>query len=68
MKPETTKHLEEIEGVMRRAKLILAPGTGYPDDLRTVIVIGTITQIIEHHSDAAVNSQRQGWFIVCIGA
>jgi uncharacterized protein DUF6988 len=48
MRPETIQHLENVEGIMRQAKLILARH-GYPDDSRTVIVIGTITQIIEHH-------------------
>jgi hypothetical protein len=48
MTPETTQHLAKVEDIMRQAKLILARH-GYPDDSRTVIVIGTITQIVEHH-------------------
>jgi hypothetical protein len=48
MTSETIRHLDKVEGVMRQAKLILARHS-YSDDLRTVIVMGTITQIIEHH-------------------
>jgi len=48
MEPETLQHLERVEAVMRNAKCVLAR-YGYPDDLRTVIVIGILTQIIEHH-------------------
>jgi hypothetical protein len=48
MTPETIQHLNRVEGIMQQAKLILARH-GYPDDSRTVIVIGTITQVIEHH-------------------
>jgi hypothetical protein len=48
MTPETTKHLETVEGIMGKAKAILARHS-YPDDLRGVIVMGTLTQIIEHH-------------------
>jgi hypothetical protein len=48
MEPETTRHLDKVEEVMRQSKLILARH-GYPDDLRTVVVMGTVAQIIEHH-------------------
>lgn len=48
MSPETVEHLGRVEEVMRKAKLILARYS-YPDDARTVTVMGTVTQIIEHH-------------------
>jgi len=48
MRPETTQHLNMVEGIIGKAKVILARH-GYPDDLRSVIVMGTLTQIIEHH-------------------
>lgn len=48
MSPETIEHLGRVDEVMRKAKLILARHR-YPDDARTVIVMGTVTQIIEHH-------------------
>ncbi len=48
MSPETIEHLGRVEEVMRNAKLILARHS-YPDDARTVIVMGTVTQVIEHH-------------------
>jgi hypothetical protein len=48
MSPETIKHLDTVEEIMRKAKPILARNS-YPDDSRTVIVMGTVTQIIEHH-------------------
>jgi hypothetical protein len=48
MTPETTQHLNTVEGVIVKAKAILARHS-YPDDLRSVVVMGTLTQIIEHH-------------------
>ena len=48
MTPDTTQHLNTVEGVIVKAKAILARHS-YPDDLRSVVVMGTLTQIIEHH-------------------
>lgn len=48
MTPETTEHLNTVEAIMRKAKATLARHR-YPDDLRSVVVMGTLTQIIEHH-------------------
>jgi hypothetical protein len=48
MTPVTTQNLNTVEGIMKKSKAILARHP-YPDDLRSVVVIGTLTQIIEHH-------------------
>jgi hypothetical protein len=48
VKPETIQHLNRVDGTIGQAKIILGRH-GYPDDLRTVIVMGTVSQIIEHH-------------------
>jgi hypothetical protein len=51
MSPETAKHLDTVEEVIGRVKGVLAR-CGYPADLRTVIVMGIVDQIIEHHESA----------------
>jgi hypothetical protein len=48
MTPETREHLQHCEAAIQEAKRLLAIH-GYPDDLRTVMVIGFITQLVEHH-------------------
>lgn len=48
MTQETIEHLNQVEGAVGQAKRLLAVH-GYPDDLRTVMVIGFVDQIIEHH-------------------
>lgn len=48
MTQETIEHLNQVESAVRQAKRLLGLH-GYPDDLRTVMVIGFIDQIIEHH-------------------
>src|ERR1700735_582610 len=48
MRPEIAKRVDTVEEVIQQAKRILARYR-YPDDVRTVVVIGTISQIIEHH-------------------
>jgi len=48
VKPETTEHLNKTENAIREAKKLLAKH-GYPDTPRTVIVIGFMDQMIEHH-------------------
>jgi Family of unknown function (DUF6988) len=53
MKPETSEHLNKVEGAIREAKRLLAQH-GYPDTLRTVVVIGFIDQMIEHHDSTLV--------------
>ncbi|HET9183497.1 MAG TPA: hypothetical protein VFP59_15280 [Candidatus Angelobacter sp.] len=45
---ETIRHLNRVEQVIEQTKGVLARH-GFPDDLRTVMVIGFITQMIEHH-------------------
>lgn len=48
MKPETLEHLKEVERAIEKAKQLLGKH-GYPDDLRNVVVIGFISQVVEHH-------------------
>jgi len=48
MRPETIEHIGKVETIVQQAKAILSR-YGYPDDLRTVVVCGTLSQIIEHH-------------------
>jgi hypothetical protein len=48
MTPEVLGHLNQVEAAVQEAKRLLARH-GYLDDRRTVIVIGFIDQIIEHH-------------------
>ena len=48
MKNETEGHLKKIEDVIGKAKHILSR-CSYPDNSRTVIVIGLLATMIEHH-------------------
>jgi uncharacterized protein DUF6988 len=48
MKPETEEHLKKVEGAVAEANHILAQHD-YPDNSRTVIVIGLLATMIEHH-------------------
>jgi hypothetical protein len=48
MTPEAIEHLTRVEAAIREAKRLLSIH-GYPDDLRTVMVIGFVDQVIEHH-------------------
>lgn len=48
MTPEMTDHLKKVEGAIQAVKPLLDRHS-YPDDLRTVIVIGFIAQMVEHH-------------------
>jgi hypothetical protein len=48
MKPETEAHLKQIERVISDANHILAQND-YPDNSRTVVVIGFLATMIEHH-------------------
>lgn len=48
MTPETTKHLSHVEAAIQKAKQLLA-GHGYNADLRNLLVIAFIDQMIEHH-------------------
>lgn len=41
-------YLAKVEGIVREVKARLG-GYKYPDDPRTVVLVGTITQTIEHH-------------------
>ena len=56
MTPETTEHLGRVETAIAKLKGLLAPH-GFPDDLRTVILLGTVDQLIEHH---AIEYKRRG--------
>jgi hypothetical protein len=49
MTPETTKHLAQVEAAIEKLKEVLS-GCNIVDDLRNVILIGTIDQLIEHHA------------------
>jgi hypothetical protein len=60
MTPENVEHLNRVGVVIDDAKRLLAR-YGYPDDLRTVIVIGFIDQMIEHH-EAMLLLIRDGKF------
>ena|SRR5437016_2882255 len=67
MTPEITEHLVKVENAVQATKPLLSR-YGYPDDSRTVIVIGLIDQMIEHHEiDVAADSFGTGWFSVCVG-
>ncbi len=57
MTPETTQHLNTVEGVIVKAKAILGRHS-YPDDLRSVVVMGTLTQIIEHHEAVLLSIRK----------
>jgi hypothetical protein len=48
MSDRTMGHLASVDEAIAKAKGILAR-YGYPDDLRTVMVAGFISQMIEHH-------------------
>lgn len=48
MKSETTEHLKQVETAIEKLKEVLS-GCQIMDDLRNVILIGTIDQLIEHH-------------------
>ena len=48
MESETREHLKRVENAVQGAKAILKT-LDYPDDLRTVIVIGLADQMKEHH-------------------
>jgi hypothetical protein len=48
MTKESIDHLDNVETAIRSAKLLLARD-GYPDNLRTVVVIGFLDQMVEHH-------------------
>lgn len=48
MKSETEEHLKKVEGAIAEANHILAQHD-YPDQSRTVIVIGLLATMIEHH-------------------
>ena len=48
MKQETNEHLAKLEQVIETAKDMLSQHE-YPDDIRTVLVAGSIDQMIEHH-------------------
>ena len=49
MSERTVGHFARVEEAIAKAKGILARH-GYPDDLRTVMVVGFISQMIEHHA------------------
>ena len=48
MRPETEEHLQKVESAAAQANHILAQHD-YPDNSRTVIVIGLLATMIEHH-------------------
>jgi hypothetical protein len=48
MKPETEEHLKKVEQVIWQVNNTLAEFT-YPDDTKTVMVIGFLSAMIEHH-------------------
>jgi len=59
--PELIEHLGEVEVAVERLKTLLNPHH-YPDDLRTLILAGTIDQLIEHHAAVLllVRSEKVG--------
>jgi len=48
MKPETEEHLKKVETAIAQANHILSAHT-YPDDPRTLMVVGLLSTMIEHH-------------------
>ncbi|MGH9435193.1 MAG: DUF6988 family protein, partial [Terriglobia bacterium] len=58
MNAETTENLYRVERAIQEAKRVLAKH-GYPDTLRTVVVVGLIDQMMEHH-EAALLLVRNG--------
>ena len=48
MTDATKAHLNQVEAATQRVKELLATH-GYADDLRNVLVIGFIDQMVEHH-------------------
>jgi hypothetical protein len=48
LRPETEEHLKKVEKVVAEVSHILARYT-YPDDTKTVMVIGYLSIMIEHH-------------------
>ena len=53
MTAETIAHLNQVEAAIRESKRLLGLNK-YPDDTRTVIVIGFTDQVIEHHESMLV--------------
>jgi Family of unknown function (DUF6988) len=47
MTPETSDHLNRVEATIQKAKPLLKHS--YANELRTVLVGGLVTQVIEHH-------------------
>jgi len=58
MTKATSDHLEKVEEAIRAAKMLLSRN-GYPDNLRTVVVIGFLDQMVEHH-EAMLSLVRNG--------
>lgn len=58
MNEMTDAHFAQIERAIKHAKNILAR-FGYPDDIRTVMVVGFLSQNIEHH-EAMLSLCRSG--------
>jgi hypothetical protein len=48
MTQETIEHCKRVESAIHQAKLLLGPRL-YPNNRRTVLVGGLVTQVIEHH-------------------
>jgi hypothetical protein len=48
MEPKTEAHLKDVEQTAGEVSRILAANT-YPDDTRTVMVVGFLSTMIEHH-------------------
>src|SRR5215469_8078767 len=61
MTDETKTHLNEVEAAIHEAKRLLAKHE-YADELRNVLVIGFIDQMIEHHESmlALIRSGKTG--------
>jgi hypothetical protein len=59
MESETKEHLKRVENAIRAAKAIIGRHR-YPDDIRSVIVMGLIDQMREHH-DSVLLLIRSGF-------
>jgi len=59
MELETKEHLKRVEGAIQAAKVIIGRYR-YPDDIRSVIVVGLIDQMREHH-DSVLLLIRSGF-------
>src|SRR5436190_24356727 len=78
MTEETAKHLTQVEKARQQVSRLLAKH-GYPDELRNVLVIGFIDEMVEHHESMLLlirngkngrhslshEASLRAWFVAC---